>query len=804
MFQELMSTIRGLSRHARFLALASLTLGAGVGAATVLFSVVDGVLLQPLPYRDPARIGILWHEFGHGAQNLPAVHPLDAMDYQARAQTLSDMTLATGGEEILGGRSDAELVQVGRVAANFFTFFGVSPASGRPFRTEEDVAGGPTVALLSHRLWERRFGSDPAVVGRTIDLSGISYEIVGILPPTFRLELPAEAFRLRDADIWRLAQIDQSRQPPRNFTGFTAFVRLAPTATFAQAQDELNTLAAGLRAEHREHEASSLRVRLEPLGDDVVKGAKPALTLLMLAVGLLLVMTCANVALLMLAQAQRREREMLIRIAIGAGRERVARLVVVESFLVAAGGAALGVAIALGGVALVRRLAGSIVPRLHTVDVDLRVLSFALVVACASALVCGVIPVLRTWRLNAADTLRETAVGTRGRRARLIREGLVLAQVVLSVVLVAGAGLVGRSFSALGDTHPGFDANDVVTFRVSLPPTITREAQGASHRALQSRLAALPGVTSVSLVSHLPLSGRGPLQPFAYDTRTAQQWESESADEINVSPGFFSTLGADFVNGRDFEESDAAEGRRVIVIDDVLARRAFGSETAAVGRRLQLEPEGTPESFSEVVGVVRHLRYHDLRREVLPQIFRPGLFARFNVAVRANGGAVSSDRVRAAVADVVPGAVVDTERQLSTLVDNALGPTRFAAAVMVGFGLMALLLAAVGVYGACAYAVGERRRELAVRLALGASPRGVRALVLARALRYVVPGLLVGTAMALAVGRLSASVLYGVSAFDWRSHVAALAALGLTSLAASWVPAWRAGQVDPLATLRQP
>src|SRR5262245_15666144 len=391
---DLKFAARSLAKRPGFTVLGLLTLGLGIGAVTAVFSVVNGVLLRPLAYSNPDRIVILWHDLGNGAQSLPALHPKDLWDYRARSELFEEWTLATGNEFILGGEENPELVDVGIVEANFHSFFGTTPLYGRSFTPEENVFGGPKVAILSHRLWSRRFGSDPGVVGRTLRLASQDYEVVGVLPESFRLLLPPEAFRLRDAEIWIPTQIDVANLPPRNYTGFTGFGRMRPGIGIEEAQQEIESLEAALKAENPEHQAANLQVRAVPLQGDVVKRARPALRVLMASVAFVLLIACGNVAQLLLARFRSAERELAVRAAMGASRFRLARLVLVESCLLALAGGALGIALARAAIEALPRFAGSSVPRLSDVVLDPRVVGFALLASFGAASAFSLVPAL--------------------------------------------------------------------------------------------------------------------------------------------------------------------------------------------------------------------------------------------------------------------------------------------------------------------------------------------------------------------------------------------------------------------------
>ena len=377
MLQDLRFSWRALRQRPALFTLAVVTLAVGIGASTALFTVVNGVLVKALPYRDADRLAVLWHVFGEGAQDLPAMHPLDFRDYQARSQMLEELTISTGRQSILGSADDPEIVQLGLVNDNFFTFLGVDPQLGRHLRPEDNVPGAPPVMMLSDELWRRRFGADPAVIGSHINLDGFSTEIVGVLPAGFRLELPAETYALRHSDVWRPTRIDYKRQPPRNLTAYTVFARLAPGVGFPQAQEEMTQLANQLRAEVPEHGEARTRVKVIPFQRDVVKGHSSGLWMLMAAVLVLLAIACANVALLMLGRATGRERELLVRVAMGGTRARIARLAFSECLIVAVIGGGLGLLLARASVSLLGARALADLPRLQEISVDNGVALFA-------------------------------------------------------------------------------------------------------------------------------------------------------------------------------------------------------------------------------------------------------------------------------------------------------------------------------------------------------------------------------------------------------------------------------------------
>ncbi|HXW05438.1 MAG TPA: ABC transporter permease, partial [Vicinamibacterales bacterium] len=788
--QDVRYAVRMLRRSPGFAAVAILTLGLGIGATTTIFSVVHGVLLRPLPYRDPSRLANIWVDLGVGNQSLPAVAPGDFRDYQEQATLFEAFAAGSGSNAIgatgvlTGTSGEAERVDVIPITANFFTLLGVDPAFGRHFLPEEEAPGGPAVVILSHPLWKRRYGADPGVVGRTIRLDGRDHLVVGVMPERFRLLLPAEAFLITDAQVWTPLQFDYRRTPPRNFTFFTVLARLRPDVTLAEAQAEMDGIARQLRAEHAEHEASDMRIRVVPLQQDVVKHAEPALVALFGAVGFVLLIACANVAHLLLARSTAREREIAVRGALGAGGLRLLRQLTTESAVLGLAGAAAGVTLAAFLLSLLKTLSPANLPRLADVEIDLTVLLFALGATAVTVLAFGIAPAIRAIRLDVNRTLRAgTAPAATPAQLRL-RHVLVVGEIALALVLLVGAGLMVRSFQALQRVEPGFEAEGALTFRIALP--VRSRPQADARRAyvdeLQRRLQALPGVTAVGFTLQLPLTGSGPLQPYAYDEATARNWESATSDRRGVSPDYFAAMGTRVLAGRVFDEHDLS-ARRTIIIDETLAARVWPAGDA-VGKRLQVEQAGAGGDLTaEVIGVVEHMRILDLTRDVRPQIWVPfrgfpsGTF--YGVVRTGSDPASLGEPVRRTVAALDPEAAVDRVRPMTAYVEAGLAQARLNLVLMTGFGLAAVLLAVVGIYGVISFSVSQRTREIGIRMALGQEPARVRNLILLQGLRLVIPSLALGVAAALPLTRLVSGLLHGVDPLDPLTFGSTIALLGL-------------------------
>jgi predicted permease len=574
--------------------------------------------------------------------------------------------------------------------------------------------------------------------------------VLGVLPADFELLLPGEAFLLEHSDAWVPLQYDYEQAPPRNYTSFTVIGRLAGGRSHGEGQAEVSAIAARLRERHPVHRNSKLRAEAVPLQHDVTKGAAPALLTLLGAVGLVLLVACANAAHLLLARGASRRREIAMRVALGAGRGRIVRRLLAESGLIAAAAALAGLLLAWGLLEAVIALRPAGLPRLTEIALDPAALGFAFAAASLSVLLAGLVPAIDATRTDLALLLRRGQGATGDPGSRRLGGGLVIAELAVTLVLLVGAGLLLRSFAALQEVRPGFDPERTLTFQLALPRDAYPEEEEvhALRRRLEQELLALPGVEAVGTTSQLPLAGSGALQPYAWNEETARNWESVTADGRWISPGYLPAMGTRLLAGRHFEESDVGAVPRVVVIDEVVARRAF-SGGDAIGRQLQIEPDGTPDRFATVIGVAEHQYLHELSRPGLGQIWSPGGWRRLDFALRSGGdpGSLAAP-VRRVVASVDPALPVSALRPMSAYVAEELARSRFTLLLMSGFGLVALLLAAVGAAGVMARSVIQRRREIGIRLALGASPLRVCRELVAGGLRLLGSALAVGLGVA--------------------------------------------------------
>jgi len=810
LFQDVRFALRLLRKSPGFTLVAVLTLAAGIGATSAIFTVVNAVLLHPLPYREPNRLANIWNDYGEHGQSLPAVSGPDFLDYRDRSRLL-EFAAASGFTASLTGDGQPEQVRAANVTSNFFPLLGIPVERGRQFKTGEDIPHGPTLALLSHRLWQRRYGADPGIVGRAIRVQANLFTVVGILPESFELLLPPEAFQIEDADLW-VPMRGNLRQIPRNLTGLSVIARVKPGVSFAQAQQEMDGIAGQLRAEHLVHRTSGLRIRVVPYQHDVVKGVQPALLALLAAVGLLLLIACANVANLLLARSEGRSRETSVRVALGATFGRLVRQALTESLILAVIGGALGIALASAGLRVLVWLHPPGLPRLAEIGLDGSSLAFTAGACLLTALLFGLFPAFQSSRTGHSERLKGTRLTASLDRHRA-QNALIGAEIALSVVLLIGAGLLLRSFAALEQVRPGFRPESALTFEVS--PTAQRflgpEGTINFFDALEQKLATIPGVDRVGSISKLPFTGSGPQTPYAWDAETAQKWETISADWRWITPGWLDAVGARLVAGRWINQQDDPRHPPVIVVDELLAKRAWPNGDA-VGKRLLLSGFGSFPAdrdgrlWAEVVGVVAHVRSHDLRRDVREQIYISAAQLggrRMSVVVHSK---IPPERLAMAIQQVVRGLDPDVPvaqiRTLDTLVQGARGQARFILQLAGVFGSVGLFLVVVGLYGVISYAAGQRRQEIGVRIALGAQPADIRWMVLSRGLRLGGWGLLTGIAGALALTRFGAGLLYGVRPDDPATYAVVTILVLLVSLAAAYVPARRAMRIEPMSALR--
>jgi predicted permease len=807
--------LRSLRQRPGLTAAATVTLALGVGATSAVFGVLKSVLLTPLPYASPDHVVVVWSAWKGFDQTWLSYDEWEG--WKARVPAFADIGLYQDGSATVDGDSP-ERVRTASVQASVLPILGVKPERGRNFTADEDRPGGPRVVILSHELWERRFGGDPSVVGRQIQISGNATMVVGVMPPDVRL--PLDYTSGERSELWFPLATDATNQgavPGPEFPkggashGFYSVARLASGGTPATANAQLRTLVAEL--EKFGYMANvGFHAYAVPVEEQIMGRVRPVLLVVFGAVVLVLLIACANVAGLLLVRGETRRRELAVRVALGAGGRRLARLLIAESAVLAAFGCAAGVALATASVRLLRSNAPAGVPRVAETSVDWTVLLFALAMAVVTALITGVLPLAQAANLGLASELREGGRGATSGRARLRwRQLLVAAEIALAVVLVAGAGLMIRTVRNLLTIDPGFRPDGVLTMRVSTPsmwyPDSTRVV--AFWDDVERRVAAIPGVKRVGAARLLPLASEMGDWGLAVEGYTPPPNQGTPGDWQVVTPGYLETMGVVAREGRTFDARDGMSSPLALIVNRTFEQQYFAGRRALGGR---VRIGGDTTKVYTIVGVVDDVRHNTLVGAVKPQFYAtlaqfalaPGNTRRsMSLVVRTDGdpkALIAS--VRGAVKAVDPRLAVSEVRTMRDIVNAAIGGQRFAAQTLAAFGVLALILSAIGIFGIVSQVVASRVHEFGVRAALGATPRDLMAISLGSGLRQTTVGLGVGIVAALVLTRALRTMLSGVTPTDPVTFAAVVVVTGLVAVAASLGPAWRAGRIDPNVALR--
>jgi putative ABC transport system permease protein len=803
--RDLIFAVRALLKRPAFTAAVVATLALGIGPNTAIFSVVNGVLLRPLPYASPERLALMRIDLS-GLEQHPGIAQAEVLDFRARAELLEDVgAVSREFTASLTAEGRMEAVLAANVTPNLFPMLGVSPSLGRSFTAEEELPDGPRVALISHGLWERRFGGAADVVGQDLEMNGTRFPIVGVMPEGFQLLLGPGTSLSPNIDLWLPMQLDPEF---RDFWAFRAIARVDEGATIAQAEAEIQSIGARLVEEYPDEYANSdIRFYLHPLHNDLVQSARPAILTLLGAVTLVLLIACTNAAGLLVARMKAREKEIAVRAALGAGRGRIVREVLLESLVLAlvAGAAGLG----LGWLGLETLLAfqpGSL-PRVDDIVLDRQVLLFTLGAASLAAFMFGMIPAWQASKADVQSALREGGRrGSGGVRVRT-RNALVVAQVAFSVMLLIGAGLLIRTFNELRQVDLGFDPDHVITMRAPLNGgDLEPEERWGIYGQLLEDVRGLPGVTAAGGTSIIPLSNQGMMASYSTDGSLDTNWNGSSADYRWVFPGYFEAMGVDLVAGRVFDDGDNDELVGRVIVDESLAQQAWPNGDA-VGQHFTIGMGSALDTaLVEVVGVVSHSRILDVRREVRPQIYLPyrtGPGGNMWLTVKAEGDAsrvVAS--VRRLAEAVGTGRPVHSVRSMGSYVEEAMGGTRFTLLLMGTLAGIALLLSGVGIYSVIAYLARQRTHDTGVRLALGAQREDIIRMNVKEGLGLAAFGVPLGLGGALALSRFLESQLFGVNATDPVTYVGIPLVLVALAVLASYVPASQASKVDPATALR--
>jgi putative ABC transport system permease protein len=815
LLQDARYSFRMLRKNPGFTAVAVIALALGIGATSAIFSVVNAVLLRPLPFKDPAGLVRVWGKIDLAGIPKNWISEPELLDLKEQSQTIEDLAAYQGGGANLTTSGDPVRVNMASVNASLFPILGIQAKTGRTFLDEEDKPGNDKVVLVADALWRSRFGSDPGLVGKTLQLSGTTYTVVGIMPAGFQ-------FPDQD-DLWVPLAIDTAHPDNRGNHGLEVVARLKPGITVAQAQGDLTNIASTLEQRYPNNYANSgFGFYAVSMLDELVGSVRPALYILLGAVAFVLLIACANVANLLLARASSREKEVAIRAALGAGRGRLIRQLLTESVILSGIGSVLGLGLAYLGVKLFVALGPSDIPRISEIGLDERVIGFSFLVAVVTGLAFGMAPAIQISRPDLHDTLKEGGRGSTSGRHRM-RNVLIVSEVAIALVLLVGAGLMIKSFQRLLQVDMGFHADKTLTLRMTAPSTSYKDnaALESFYRQVIDKIKALPGVESVGAISHLPLSGAytsgsiGIEEPESREGfQTFQNYAYIEADRRTISPDYFSTMGIALKSGRFLTDADNETAPPVAVVDETFERR-FWPHGSALGKRyISQFNSPTDIKWGTIVGVVAHIRHYGVDqvkqfglgqegREIayFPYLQRPS--NRMYLAIKTHVDPLSMiGSVREAVQSLDRNMPIYEVKTMGQLVTTSLAQRQLNMLLFTAFSGIALILAAVGIYGVMSYSVTQRTHELGIRMALGAQQRSVLRLVVTQGMTLALFGVGIGLAAALALTRLMSSLLFGVSATDPLTFAIISVLLTIVALAACLVPARRATRVDPIIALR--
>jgi|RhiMethySRZTD1v2_1073278.scaffolds.fasta_scaffold01418_12 predicted permease len=801
--KDLRFALRTMWKHPAFSVVAIITLALGIGGSTSIFTVVDAALLRGLPYQSPDRLYHLWEqtpkrEFPKREFSYP-----DYKDYQQN-NVFEGVAGYTGAGAILSGSGESENVAAPAVTANFFSILGVDPILGRTFQPGEDNPGGPNLVILTYGFWQRKFGGDSGVIGRALTINGQSFTVVGVLPASFQ-------FALRNNDLWLCFQPTQNTMKSRAGHGMNLIARLKPGVSVTQAQSELNLIASRIERENNESHAGT-SARLVPLQEEIVGNVKPTLFVLLAAVGLVLLIACANVASLLLTRSLSRQKEVAIRSAVGASRWRVVRQLLTESLLLSFIGGVLGLAIAYWGVpAIVRVLPPAqlqVMPFLQALHFDATILAFSFALSLLTGVVFGLVPALQSSRLDLGEVLKEGGRQSSGSVSHRLRSALVVTEIALAVVLLVGAGLLMKSLYRLLQTNVGFKTENLLAVGYVLPPAkYTQINQFVNFNdQLQERVRTVPGVVNAGIVDVLPVNG-GNTTRFTIDGDPVPPPGQDTEGNVRrISDTYFQTLGVPLIAGRMFDQRDGnPNSPGVVIINKTMADRMFAGRDP-VGMHLRYTSAQVPPDL--IVGVVGDIKISGLDEAIKPVLYFPMRQSPSSAAflvTRTNGDpATLGTALRNEIRNVEPGAAIRNIRTMDEMIAQtpASFMRRFPALLMGIFAGVAVLLASIGIYGVVSYSVSQQTHYIGVRMALGASPFDILKMILKQGLLLALLGVGIGVLAALGLMRLLRTLLFEVSTTDVATFALVTGVLFLVTLLACYLPARRATKVDPLTALR--
>ena len=807
LLQDIRYGTRMLFKNPGFTIVAVLALTLGIGANSAIFSVVNAVLLRPLAYHESERLVFL-SERSQVLEGMSIAYP-NFLDWREQNNSFENIGVFRTQSYNLTGNGEPERIIAGQVSADLFTVLRVNAAIGRIFTNDEDKPGADPVVVLTHGLWQRRLGGDPGIIGQTLTLDGRSFTVIGIMPPSFLFPNRVE--------MWTpvgLRAKDPGWESRGNHPGLYAMARLKPGLTVEQARDDLEIVAANLEKQFPNTNTGN-RATITPALENVVRRIRPALLVLLSAVGFVLLIACANVANLLLARATNRQKEIAIRTALGASRTRIVRQLLTESLLLSFAGGVLGLALAQAGVKLLTAISPDSIPRFAEIGLDLRVVAFTLAVSVLTGVIFGLAPAIQASKPDLNETLKEAGRGSTGRR-HILRSALVVSEVALTLILLIGAGLMIRSFYHLQRVDPGFVPDNLLTFSVALPQKKYAEAQQRVnfYQQLLQNLRALPGVQSVGMATGLPLGNNGWQSGFWIEGRPDPPQGQQPLSEVAfISPDYFDAMRMTLLNGRNFTEQDVQpppapntppgpfSRPTVTIIDEEFARRYWPDENP-VGQQIRFWGGKVT-----VVGVVRRVRMEGLSTDsdrvqsYYPFLQNPS--GGMTIVVRTTGDPASlSNVVRQQVLSIDPDQPTYEVQTMGQIWTDSIAPERLYLMLLGTFGAVALVLAAVGIYGVMAYSVTQRTHEIGIRMALGAGQGNVLGMVIRQGMTLAVLGLVIGLAGAWLATRAMASLLFGISARDPMTFVLISLVLAAVALGACFIPALRATKVDPMIALR--
>jgi putative ABC transport system permease protein len=819
---DLRYALRQLVKSPAFTAIAVLTLALGIGANTAVFSLINALLVRPLPYQQPSQLVLIWERFATlGLERIP-VSPPEYLDLQKEFQSTTGLAAFTFERFNLGGGDVPERISGAAVSPSLFPLLGVEPIKGRTFAREEQGQGQDDIIVISERLWKRRFNSDPALVGKSLLLNGRNYTVIGVMPAKFEFPIPlfgvqGNQFAER-VDIWKPVAFTPLELKERYSRSYALIARLRPDVSVAKAQAELDQLISNwIRAYPDNYSSGGFGARIYPFQDQVVGGMRSGLAILLGAVIFVLLIACANLATMLLARASARERELAIRVALGAGRWRLLRQMLTESVLLAIAGAAAGIILSVWGLELLKQIGARTIPRLTEVNVDLVVLIVTAIVAVGTGILFGLIPALATAKPELTEALKEGGrSSTTGAERNQVRNSLVIAEIALALVLLVGAGLLLKSYARVQNVDPGFDRRNVLTAEVNLPDTKYPQRESAGYREGEAminfwnealrRVQQLPGVEAAGFTTILPLSGSNSDSSFSIEGRVLGKNEPGPDEEIRIiTPDYFGVLKTPLLRGRFFRESDNAHAPGVVIINEALAKKYWPNEDA-LGKRITFsDPDKPDPKWLTIVGIVRGIRHRGLDLDPAPEYYLP-------LAQRAESNMILTVRsrqdprtltsaIRREIQSLDPDQPIANVRTLESVTADAIAPRRMSMVLLGAFAGIALLLASVGIYGVISYLVVQRTHEIGVRMALGAQRSDVLRLIVGHAAKLVGIGTLIGLILAFLSTRLLSALLYNVGAFDATTFLFVTVALAAVALLASYIPALRAARADPVVAL---